>query len=54
MFRDVSKPGSFRNRFMYMFGPPGWKPRQDLEKDTGTVKEKEKELSKHSLGTVAS
>ena len=54
MFRDVSKPGSFRNRFMYMFGPPGWKPSEVLEKDTVNVKEKKKAVPKHSLGNATS
>tara|TARA_B100000686_G_C15785028_1_gene476882 strand:+ start:110 stop:223 length:114 start_codon:yes stop_codon:yes gene_type:complete len=37
-----------------MFGPPGWKPSEVLEKDTVNVKEKKKALPKHSLSNAAS
>ena len=26
MLRDVARPGPLRQRLMYLFGPPGWKP----------------------------
>ena len=26
MFRDAAKPGPLRQRLMYLFGPPGWRP----------------------------
>ncbi len=28
MMRDVARPGPLRQRLTYLFGPPGWKPKQ--------------------------
>ncbi len=31
MLRDVMRPGPLRQRLMYLFGPPGWRPREAPE-----------------------
>src|SRR5690606_23513149 len=45
IWKDIKKSRSFKHKFMYVFGPPGW----SHDGSTQTVKQMRKEIAKEKL-----